>query len=178
MKNKILLTGLLVLAACTPAHEDLNEWMSHTRQQARAKVIPFEAPTVNPPKTYTAPSHNSLNAFDSKRLNAAQQGANAPNMNRPKEVLENFSLENLKYVGSLNKGGQTSGYIEADNHVYTVRNGNYIGQNYGRIQAITPDKIEIMEVVEDSYGNWIYRKAELPLSSGSDGNTAAASNNK
>lgn len=175
MKNKILLAGILALSACTPAHEDLNQWMSDTRRQAQSKVIPFEAPTVSQVKTYTPPNHNGLNAFDSKRLNAAQKGANAPNANRPKEVLENFSLEALKYVGTLSRGNRVTGYVEADGHVYTVQPGNYIGQNHGRIQSITPDLITITELVEDTYGNWAYRKAELPLSS-ADNN--AAQNNK
>lgn len=175
MKNKILLAGILALSACTPAHEDLNQWMNDTRQQAKSKVIPFEAPSVSQAKTYTPPNHSGLNAFDSKRLNAAQQGANAPNTNRPKEVLENFSLETLKYVGTLSKGNRVTGYVEADGHVYTVQPGTYIGQNYGRIQSITPDLITITELVEDTYGNWTYRKAELPLSS-ADNN--AAQNNK
>ncbi|MDO1509909.1 MULTISPECIES: pilus assembly protein PilP [unclassified Neisseria] len=178
MKNKILLAGILALAACTPAHEDLKTWTQETQQQAKAKIIPFEEPIINPPKPYTPPTHSGLDAFDNKRLNTAQQSANAPNMNRPKEVLEGFSLENLKYVGMFKKDNQTSGYVEANGHVYTVHVGNYIGQNFGHIQSIVPDKILLTEVVEDSYGNWTYRKTELPLSSGSEKSTATVQNNK
>ncbi|MCS4534209.1 pilus assembly protein PilP [Neisseria montereyensis] len=177
MTNKILLAGILVLSACTPAHEDLTEWMDNTRKQAKAKVIPFEAPAVSQPKSYNPPQFDGLNAFESKRLNSVQQGANAPDTNRPKEILEGFSLENLKYVGSLTKGGLTTGYVEADGHVYTVRPGNYIGQNYGKIQSITADQITLTELVEDTYGNWAYRKAELPLT-GADANNDTAQNNK
>ena len=65
----------------------------------------------------------------------------------------------------MRSGNRISGFIQAENHVYTVVPGNYIGQNYGKIQKITEDKIIITEMVEDSYGNWIYRTAELPLSS-------------
>jgi len=32
--------------------------------------------------------------------------------------------------------------------------GNYIGQNYGRITNIRADAIDITELVEDAYGNW------------------------
>ncbi|UOO76760.1 pilus assembly protein PilP [Neisseria sp. Dent CA1/247] len=176
MKKTLLLAGILAASACTSSHDDLSQWMKETRQQAKSKIIPFEAPAAIQAKTYTAPNFSGLNAFDSKRLIAMQQGANAPNNNRPKEILESFSLENLKYVGSLTKGKQTSGYIEANGHVYTVLPGNYIGQNHGRIQSIIADKILITELVEDSNGNWTYRKAELLLSS-SDNNRDAAQNN-
>lgn len=173
----MLLAGILVLSACTPAHEDLSEWMDSTRKQAKAKVIPFEAPAVGQPKSYNPPQFSGLNAFESKRLNSVQQGTNAPDTSRPKEILEGFSLENLKYVGSLTKGNQTKGYVEADGHVYTVSPGNYIGQNYGKIQSITADQIMITELIEDSYGNWAYRKAELPLMS-TETNNDTAQNNK
>ncbi|UOO82697.1 pilus assembly protein PilP [Uruburuella testudinis] len=166
MKYTILLAGLLALNACTPAHEDLREWMNNTRTQAKAHALSFEPPAIHPAQTYMPPNYSGLNAFDSKRLNVGQQGANAPNMSRPKEILEGFSLENLKYVGTLKSGNRISGYIEADGHVYTVRAGNYIGQNFGQIQSITDDKIVLTEVVEDTYGNWVFRNAELPLSSG------------
>lgn len=176
-KHITILAGLLALSACSPAHEDLHQWMTNEQQQAKNRVIPFEAPTVNPPRIYTPPTFTGLNAFDSKRLNVGQQGANAPNMSRPKELLEGFSLENLKYVGSLRKGSSISGYVEADGHTYTVKPGNYMGQNFGRIQSITPDKIILTEVVEDSYGNWIFRNAELPLSSGAADAADAQNNN-
>lgn len=174
MKNTTLLLGILSLTACTSTYEDLNKWMSDTRQEAKSHIIPFEAPTVTPPKAYVPPNYTGMNAFDSRRLNNILKGKNAPNLNRPKETLETFSLENLKYVGSLSKGNKVQGFVEAENHVYTVFPGNYIGQNYGRIQSITPDKLILTELIEDSYGNWVYRNAELPLSgSGRDNQFAS-----
>ncbi len=165
MKKIILLLSLLPLAACTQSYEDLTQWMTQTRQEAKSKIIPFEEPTVTLPKPYNPPNFKGLNAFDSRRLDTASKGGNAPDVNRPKETLEAFSLENMTFVGTLQSGGKVSGFIKVNDHVYTVYPGNYIGQNYGRIQSITEDKIILTEQVEDSYGNWVYRKAELPLSS-------------
>ena len=165
MKNTILLLGVLSITACTPTYEDLSQWMTQTRKEAKARIIPFEAPTVTPPKAYIPPNFSGLHAFDHRRLQTLRVGGNAPNPSRPKETLEAFSLENIRYVGMLNNGSKVSGFIQAESHVYTVAPGNYIGQNHGRIQSITADKIVLNELIEDSYGNWIYRKAELPLSS-------------
>lgn len=179
MKNKILLAGLVALAACTPAHDDLAQWMTKTRKDAKSHVIPFEPPVVTPPKPYIQPPFSGLHAFSSGRLNTIQPGGvNAPDANRPKETLEAFSLDTLKYVGTLRNGNKISGYVEAENHVYTVSPGNYLGQNHGRIQSITPDKIILTELVEDSSGNWTYRQAELPLSSAADKTDAAANQTK
>ena len=179
MKKIILLLGVLSVAACDSSYEDLNQWMDKTRNEAKAKVIPFEAPTITPPTPYVPPAYNGPNAFDYRRLENAPKGSNAPNPNRVKETLEAFSLENMRYVGMLKNSSQTSGFIDINGHVYTVKPGNYIGQNYGKIQSITDNKITLTELVEDSSGNWIYRQAELPLSSSSDNSneTSGASGN-
>ncbi|WP_253353294.1 pilus assembly protein PilP [Neisseria perflava] len=173
MKHTFLLASVLCITACTPTYDDLNQWMKETRKQAKSQTIPFEAPTVTPPAAYNPPAYSGLNAFDPRRLESAPKGGNAPNPNRRKEVLESFSLDSLRYVGNLSSNGRISGFVQADSHVYTVAPGNYIGQNHGRIQSITEDKIILTELIEDSYGNWVHRKAELPLSSPSDKNGAA-----
>ena len=46
MKNTTLLLGILSLTACTSTYEDLNKWMSDTRQEAKSHIIPFEAPAA------------------------------------------------------------------------------------------------------------------------------------
>ena len=175
MKNTILLVGVLSLAACSPTHDDLNMWIKQTQDEAKVKVTPFQAPTITPPVAYTPPAYNGLNAFDYRRLENAPKGNNAPNLNRQKETLEAFSLENMRYVGILRGNNKTSGFIDVNGHVYTVMPGNYIGQNYGKIKTITEDKITLTELIEDSSGNWIYRKAELPLSTQSDEGSSGAS---
>ncbi|ASK26838.1 pilus assembly protein PilP [Neisseria chenwenguii] len=168
MKHTILLLGILSVTACTPTYDDLSKWTADTREKAKTNIIPFEAPTITPPKAYIPPAFSGLNSFDSRRLETAPKGGNAPNPNRRKEALEAFSLENLTYVGTLRSGGKISGYVKAGDHVYTVKPGNYLGQNHGRIQSITDDKIILTELIEDSYGNWVYRKAELPLNKKAD----------
>lgn len=168
MKNTILLLSLLSLAACGQSHEDLEQWITRTQKEAKARAKSFTPPTVTPPKAYIPPPYSGLNAFDARRLNLSPSGENAPDLNRPKEVLETFSLENISYVGRLINGNKISGYVRAGDHVYTVSIGNYIGQNYGKIQKITEDKIILDELVEDSYGNWVYRTAELALNGTAD----------
>ncbi len=168
--KRILLPALVLLSACSQPHGDLQEWVKNAKTAAQAKVTPYEVPVVDTAITYIAPPTTGLNAFNAKRLNVIRQGANTPNFSRPKETLESFSLENLKYVGSLTNGKAKQAFVEADGHVYTVGIGNYLGQNFGRINSIDTDKITITEVIEDTYGNWVFRKAELPLNSNDNTN--------
>lgn len=166
MKIKFLiLASLLALSACSQEYSDLQAWMDQTKQDAKSKIRPPEVPEKVEPVTYFPPQLIGPHAFDAQRLKAAFQNASAPDMNRSKELLENYSLENLKFVGSIGTPGRLSGLIEADiegeKRIYTVTPGNYLGQNFGRISKITTDKIELIEVVEDAEGNWVNRSAEL-----------------
>lgn len=162
MKVKLLLiSSLIALSACSEEHGDLQSWMSNTRKAAKSKIKPAEKPAPVERVTYFAPPTSGPNAFDVQRLKAAYPNGNVPDLNRTKEILENFSLENLKYVGSIGANGKLSAMINADGRVYTVRVGNRLGQNFGRVVAITPDLIKIVETVEDTSGKWIDRETEL-----------------
>ena len=163
MKVKLLLilSSLVVLSACSEEHGDLQEWMNTTRKAAKQKIRPPEKPAPVERVTYFAPPSSGPNAFNLQRMQAAYQNGNAPDLNRPKEVLENFSLENLKYIGSMNSGNGLSALVEADGHTYTIKPGNHVGQNFGRVVSITPETIKIVETVEDTYGKWVDQPNEL-----------------
>ncbi|MFP5074373.1 pilus assembly protein PilP [Neisseria sp. WLZKY-1] len=165
MKKIILLSAFLCLSACDDEPEDLRVWVDATKKEAEKKVKPVEIPIGVPALTYTPAIQPVLDAFNSKRLSTNQKGVNAPDLNRPKEVLEAFNLDSIKYVGSFKKAGTTSAFVEVEGHVYTVVPGNYIGQNYGKVTKIQDDAILITELVEDANGNWTFRPAELILSS-------------
>lgn len=163
--KRYLVPALILLTACTASQDDLQQWVAQTKKSALSKAIPAETQPIMTNPSYQAPTSHGLNAFDSRRLTTADRSRNAPDTQRKKEVLEQFELNTLKYVGSLRNGNNLSGYIEANGHVYTVKIGNYIGQNYGRIQKITPEKIILIETIEDSTDGWIFRQTELPIAS-------------
>ena len=177
-KNKLLQYPLLVLSvcllgACSQDHSDLREWIKDTQRHSKNSISPFTAPEILPPKPYIPPPHQGLDAFDSRRLTDGQQVGNLPELNRPREILEQFDLDTLHYVGSLRNGNKISGYIKAgDAHVYTVTIGNRLGKNFGRITQITTEKIILAEIAEDANGNWITKKAELPLYTEGDNNSS------
>ncbi len=95
-------------------------------------------------------------------------GTNMPDFNRPREQLESYPLESLSYVGivSKGKGKLKHGLILADGVVFPVEVGNYLGQNYGRIIAVTENDIVLKEVLQDPSGQtaeWVERQATLQL---------------
>ncbi len=88
-----------------------------------------------------------------------------PDVNRPREALEEYPLDSLRMVGTLEQGGQMWALVRAeDGTIHRVQPGNYVGQNYGRITRITESKIELVEIVPDGLGGWMERPATLALS--------------
>ena len=88
----------------------------------------------------------------------------APNIKRPKEVLESFSLDTLKMVGTINIRSNVWALIKAeDNIIYKAHLGSYLGKNYGKITQISINKIDLTEMMSDQSGLWRERQASLDL---------------
>jgi len=87
-----------------------------------------------------------------------------PDLTRPKEPLEAFSLETLKMVGVLSKAGVINAVIKTpENAIYHVKKGNYVGQNFGLVTQISDSEVSLREIVQDSAGDWSERTSTLNL---------------
>jgi type IV pilus assembly protein PilP len=53
--------------------------------------------------------------------------------------------------------------VRVNRTVYQVSQGEYIGQNFGRITNITETEITINETVQDAAGDWVERTGSLQL---------------
>jgi type IV pilus assembly protein PilP len=98
---------------------------------------------------------------------ASATGPNAvrPDSSRPREFLEQFSLDTLRMVGTLKLQGRIYGLVQTkDGLVHRVLPGNHLGQSDGRITAIEEGKISLTEIVPDGMGGFIQRPAALGLS--------------
>jgi type IV pilus assembly protein PilP len=91
-----------------------------------------------------------------------------PDLDRPREVLENFDLKSLTMVGTLQGvgGGLFALIRDGSGGIHRVRSGNYMGQNYGRIVGISETRIELIEIVPNGRGGWVERPRSLSLDEG------------
>jgi type IV pilus assembly protein PilP len=160
----IVLNALfLTLAACGSGDgDDLDKFMEDAPKTMGKNVEPL--PQVQP---YIPLQFNADGAlydpFKPRRV--ASSGSFQPDLNRPKEPLESFSLENLKYVGVLSQKKTVYALIKTpDNTINQVRVGNYVGTNYGLITAINDNEITVKEIIQDDLsGDWIERVSSLSL---------------
>ena len=87
-----------------------------------------------------------------------------PIQDRSREFLEQFPLDTLRMVGTLQLGDTNYGLVQtSDGLIHRVVPGNYMGQNDGRIIAITDSDIELIEIVSDGIGGYLERRAAVAL---------------
>ena len=60
-------------------------------------------------------------------------------------------------------GGRQFALLKVDNLLYQVKQGDYIGQNYGKITKISETDVSLREIVQDAAGEWIERTSALQL---------------
>ena len=167
--------GLLFMVGCDSSdHDELQQWMSAERNATRPKISPLQQPTKFTPQTYG--QEGSIEPFSNQKLvqalkrDSSQATSNAalitPELSRRKEPLEAMPLDAVAMVGSLTKSGRPVALVRVDNLIYQVRVGNYLGQNYGRITAVTEASVVLREIVQDAAGEWTERPATLQLLEG------------
>lgn len=162
------LAATLLLAACGAEHDDLMQWMEQQRRELKPNVTPLTPPKRFDPAPYTL--SQMVDPFSVQKLTVAlKQEARQPNsllaseLNRRKEPLEAYPLDSMSMVGSITKHGTPYALVRADNLLYQVKVGDYLGQNYGRVTRIGETEVTLREIVQDAAGEWIERPATLQL---------------
>lgn len=86
-----------------------------------------------------------------------------PDITRTKEPLEQYELSQLTFRGMLiSPEGQQYALIQRpDGSVASVKVGDYMGLNDGRIVEITPTQINLIEIVPDSRAGFTERPQSL-----------------
>lgn len=162
----LMLPGLL--AACgDDGIQEVRQWMDETRRQTRVVVPKLTEPKKFTPFTYAGKSaadpYSPAKFVYAMATPAASGNRFQPDMDRRREPLESFPLDNLKMVGTLRKQGASFALVQAEHTVFQARVGSYIGQNFGQITKITDSEVELKETVQDAAGEWVERTAKLEL---------------
>jgi type IV pilus assembly protein PilP len=153
-----------VLASCSSELDDLKSFVRDSEKGLPRRIEPL--PPVKPFEPFAYEGFDLPDPFKPRKLSPPKEGAGgglAPDLNRRKEPLEAFPLEQLKMVGTLSQDKDTYAIVRADKTLYRVKKGNYMGQNFGLITDVTESEIKLKEIVQDSAGDWAERQSVLPL---------------
>lgn len=164
----IPVAATMALAGCGSDIDELRQWMEQQRKEAKPTVTPLLPPKKFLPQPYESAA--GVDPFSAQKLSVAiKQEASQPNslltaeINRRKEPLEAYPLDNMSMVGSLTRDNRRYALLRVDNLLYQVKAGDYLGQNFGRIIKISETEITLREVVQDAAGEWIERTSTLQL---------------
>jgi type IV pilus assembly protein PilP len=163
MKRLPIVFMVLGLSGCGGGSmDDLHAFVAETGKDMQGKIEPLPEVKVYEPFTYNA--FDLPDPFKPRKLSTGGGGGMQPDLNRPREPLEAFSLETLKMVGVLSKNGSINAVVKTpDNAIYHVKKGNYMGQNFGLITQISESEVSLRETVQDSAGDWTERSSTLIL---------------
>jgi type IV pilus assembly protein PilP len=152
------------LAGCSDDMDKLHAQVDEIKSRPGGRIEPL--PEVRPYETFTYAATSLRSPFVAGMpASASASSGIRPDQNRPREFLEQFSLDTLKMVGTLRLGGRTYGLVQTrDGLVHRVLPGNHLGQADGRITAIEDGRISLTEIVPDGMGGFIERPAALALS--------------
>jgi type IV pilus assembly protein PilP len=155
-KYLIPVIACTILAACGgEQHSDLRAFVKQADSLPRTRIPPLPEVKSYQPIEYTA--FDLTDPFKPRKIepprpDPTKGGIQPPDPNRRREPLEAYPLEALKMVGVL-KQKEYFGLVKApDNNLFQVKVGNYLGQNFGRITAVTDNSIKLKEIVQDSNG--------------------------
>lgn len=160
----LVLAASLALAGCSSDDEELDAFIASVKAEASGKVEPL--PEIKPYKTFSYSAAGLRSPFEPNGPINAVNGSNVrPDSRRNREFLEQFSLDTLRMVGTLDLGSKRYGLVRTkDGLVHRVLPGNYMGQSDGRILEVGASKITLVEIVPDGVGGYMERPAALALS--------------
>jgi type IV pilus assembly protein PilP len=176
MHHILIVSAVLLLAGCVSNDiSDLELWMQEIMARPGGRIEPL--PEIKPYEAYAYQSAaegrvDPFELFYQQRQAKAQEVADTGLTKelemeikiRNREELEQFELDSLKMVGTLEDQEQLWGIIvDPGGIVHRVTVGNYAGRNIGKIVNIFEDRIELREIIRNSQGRWEERQAAIAL---------------
>ncbi|WP_287693394.1 pilus assembly protein PilP [Accumulibacter sp.] len=160
----LLASALLVSGCADNDQEELREWMKTAAAGVKPNIPPL--PVVQPYEPVPYDVANLTEPFAAAKMGVADKktgGGFRPDLDRPKEPLELYPLESLKYVGVITRNKVSFAIIQVEGALHQVKIGNYMGQNFGVVVGVTESEITLRELVQDSAGDWVERTSTLML---------------
>lgn len=177
MKHNIFLTLLIssvfTLSGCSSnsGFSDLDRFMQEIDAKPRGHIEAL--PEVQVYRAFTYSAANRRSPFlppqevvvNEVKIQEDQSNVK-PNLDRVPEVLESFSLGELRMVGTLQRNqNDVLWALIADNlgSVHMAKIGQYMGKNHGRIVGIEAGRLDLIEIVPNGYGGWLERPRTISL---------------
>jgi type IV pilus assembly protein PilP len=161
-KALLLVGAVLALAGCTRGMSDLRDWVGQEKAKRGAPIPAL--PVIKTFETFTYSDQDKRDPFSPSADELNQNSGPRPDEGRARQPLEAYSLDSLRMVGTIGNGATMEALIKDPTGViHRVHANEYMGQNYGRITAISGDRVDLVELVSNGNGGWMERPASIAL---------------
>lgn len=164
----LVLSGLVSVAGgCSSDRSDLEAFMAEVEASPKGVIQPI--PIFKPYSAFQYNAASKRAPFDipvkvAAITRVASSSNVSPDFDRTKEPLEEYNLESLKMVGTLEREGTLWALIEdSKGSVHQVLKGNYMGKNHGKIIEVGIDYLSVIEIIPNGKEAWIERPRSLSL---------------
>jgi len=149
---------------------DLDAFMAEKRARPGGVIEPI--PTFKAYEAFAYAATTMRSPFDRPvevrqvaKLNA--RSAVKPDPDRPREFLEQFTLDSLQMVGRLERGNGVWVLIRDPNGgIHRVKPGNFLGRDHGKVTDMGVGFVAVVEIVSDGTAEgWVERPRTLELAS-------------
>ncbi len=168
MKKIILLSFFLVVGCSESNIVDLEEYVRETTEKPRGRIKPL--PEFKPYSAFVYSASALRSPFNSpvafqESSNQVLDSVSAPDMDRARQSLEGFPLNELSLVGTLSMNEKELKALikTASGSVHVLEAGQYIGKNNGRVLSVEESRLDIMETVPNGSGGWISRPQTMGI---------------
>jgi type IV pilus assembly protein PilP len=166
----LVMLTVLVTACSGDDMRDLDAFMAEKRARPGGVIEPI--PTFKAYEAFAYAATTMRSPFDRPvevrqvaRLNA--RSAVKPDPDRPREFLEQFTLDSLQMVGRLERGSGVWALIRDPNGgIHRVQPGDFLGRDHGKITDMGVGFVAVVEIVSDGTAEgWVERPRTLELAS-------------
>ena len=163
----VLLMTTLAVVGCSKDMDDLDAYINQIKARPGGVIEPL--PEIKPYEifTYVADTDGLRSPFIPDTAQAAPGAVGSgthPDPERSREFLEQYPLDAMRMVGTLEIGDVAYGLVQDPaGLIHRVVPGNYMGQNDGRIVSINESAIELIEIISDGIGGYLERDAGIGL---------------
>ncbi len=149
---------------------DLRSFVAQEKQKKTVRVEPL--PEFKPYHSFIYEGASMRNPFkplvaliNPDKIPGGDVAGKKPDIDREKEYLETFSLDNLKMVGSINKSSDTRWALIRDGkgEIHRVTIGDYMGFDYGKVVAVNGDSVDLIEIISNGRGGWMKRPRSVVM---------------
>ncbi len=163
--------SLAGLTGCSRDMSDLDQYVAEIKARPPGPIDPI--PQMAPYEPFAYSQHENPSPFQSfvqedKKVLAEQNRSTStlqPDFSRNREPLEEFPLDGIRMLGTLDFRQQRFALLSApDGVVHRATHGDHMGQNFGKIVQITESEVRLEEIVPDGLGGYVKRPAIVAIS--------------